>query len=608
MEEIKEENQTEWQTKKIWLSDVIDYKTDIEPYFFTEIYCGTGGGKTEMVKKFITGEMTGTPMKVLLITSRRAKVDEEVADFQDKEDEKIEKTAELFSQYIGREGNVAIKPWRFEEREAHKEEKVEVRGGGHIYQRSAYVTNAVIEYYLLHKYDKKNPNTDLLEKFDMIIVDEVHSLVFDATYQSSPFYVDALIQRYIKLWLNARTKPKCKHMLLMTGTQDVIETFQIPNQAKHVVNKMDTFNGIKPKKVHFTDISGLPTVIKEIVNRGEKCLYIAGSIDRVNKTKKALEEEGISQEQIAVSFSDKEKRSNLDKDLKERMLAAEESIRKDNCLPDNISVFLTTTRYREGINIIDKSIQTLIVDSHAKADVLQMCGRLREGFRDLYVIINSPPHEIDLLQEKMEYDIAAVMLGDRTDRWALDGEMRPRHVSAINLVLLQEWCNEKKEKPVKEKFIELVNEKFRYLKYDPFLERFALYDLRMTGCQYYKSMEDLWEGGFHDKSIFQRLAAAWFQDSSIVIREYSATKTKKQREEEAWLNHKRWELEMFMNEYPIIIENDYESEKIKYIENEFMRIVDGKWKSVNVILKNLNFEYKWIQCGKGGKKRKFVKI
>lgn len=71
--------------EKPFLSNMIDYKRDIEPYPFIQIFSGVGSGKNVFINKLINGHTyigedgepyTVPPKSVLLITSRRAKVEE----------------------------------------------------------------------------------------------------------------------------------------------------------------------------------------------------------------------------------------------------------------------------------------------------------------------------------------------------------------------------------------------------------------------------------------------------------------------------------------------------------------------------------------------------
>ena len=65
-----------------YLSDAIFYETNIAPYRYIQIYAGVGSGKNTFINRFVNGDPeTKIPkMIVLVITSRRSKVDELQAD------------------------------------------------------------------------------------------------------------------------------------------------------------------------------------------------------------------------------------------------------------------------------------------------------------------------------------------------------------------------------------------------------------------------------------------------------------------------------------------------------------------------------------------------
>ena len=67
--------------QKLYLSDTIDYDTDIAPHQFIRIYSGVGSGKNTFVNHLVKGDFfrhhDGTlvpPQHVYLISSRKAKI------------------------------------------------------------------------------------------------------------------------------------------------------------------------------------------------------------------------------------------------------------------------------------------------------------------------------------------------------------------------------------------------------------------------------------------------------------------------------------------------------------------------------------------------------
>ena len=73
------------QIEKKHLSETIDYDRDIAPYRFIKIYSGVGSGKNRFIDRLVQGDYfkhaDGSYVKkqhVLLVTSRRSKVDEQL--------------------------------------------------------------------------------------------------------------------------------------------------------------------------------------------------------------------------------------------------------------------------------------------------------------------------------------------------------------------------------------------------------------------------------------------------------------------------------------------------------------------------------------------------
>ena len=76
---------SEIEENRPYLMETIDYDTDIEPYRFVKIYAGVGSGKNYFIDALAKGGVVehsdGTKLEaksILLITSRRSKVDEQL--------------------------------------------------------------------------------------------------------------------------------------------------------------------------------------------------------------------------------------------------------------------------------------------------------------------------------------------------------------------------------------------------------------------------------------------------------------------------------------------------------------------------------------------------
>lgn len=170
--------------EKKYLSDCIRYTTDIAPYPFIQIYSGVGSGKNTFVDALAKGYEesqpdgrmeTLEPKRVLCITSRRAKVDElknaeDVAyGTQVLEYESLDYVEDLDSYFASKRELSCNGIW----------------GTIPIYQRSIACTNAAIERYLEKHYRADKAEDFLWNRFDIIVVDEAHAVVADASYQTA---------------------------------------------------------------------------------------------------------------------------------------------------------------------------------------------------------------------------------------------------------------------------------------------------------------------------------------------------------------------------------------------------------------------------------------
>ena len=182
--------------KKPQLIDAIDYQKDIAPYKFIKIFSGVGSGKTQLACNMIRGntEYNIPNQTVLLITSRRSTVEETLKQMKNAAVGRAEAFGNLSDE---------VRWDNPDEYERYvriiKEEYGELLTSDvEVYNKSVVCTNAHIEQYFKNEYEPSVRSTHLWELFDTIIVDEVHSLITDATYQSAPFYVLELINEFLR--------------------------------------------------------------------------------------------------------------------------------------------------------------------------------------------------------------------------------------------------------------------------------------------------------------------------------------------------------------------------------------------------------------------------
>ena len=499
-----------------WLSDTIEYERDIKPYHFVAIYSGVGSGKNRFVDSFykVDPQIPNPQMTVLIITSRRAKVDE----ILNENDVNIKSS-------IGRWGNLhKVKSKEETEEEFKKKYKDHLRvliNGNQkhfIYQKSVVCTNAFIEKYMQYIYKPDDITTHLWELFDMIVVDEVHSLILDASYQSAPFYVNDMIKEYLYRYEqgedNYHLFPKCKHLILMTGTPEHMNELCVGrNENLHVLDRREECKNVVPKNIYFMKSSEVKKQLEEKLIIGEKSIYFSQSITKI---KKYYDDISIDDKSvIALSFSNQERREGLSEKEKEKMEETEKSIQEKRKLPDTVQLLLSTERNKEGINIDNKDIINLYVESKHMGDIVQMAGRVRAGVENMYVVLDGGMKTEDVL---MSYDArfsfsklveSPGIKGVVNDFWkevcAEHGSELFNNRYARTTVYKEKWSSD---------FIEYVHNTFPFIRYSYFQNCFLFYENRWNGLWDYAASETYLNSALERGGLTEKFKK-WFPNSTV---------------------------------------------------------------------------------------------
>lgn len=501
--------------------DVIDYPS-IANTPFVQIYAGVGSGKSYFAERFIEGdEEHGIPKKtVLIVTSRRSKVDQTLSD----------KALDISSKLTGTWGEYH---WVLGEGAHDKGVQEHVRtlesdwGTYQVFQKSTICTNAFLEAYQKKIYYAEDITTHLWELFDIIIIDEVHSVVMDATYQSAPFYVRELVNETIHRWKLAKDDPKhyaapmCKQIILMTGTPDAIQNFSVPRGAVKL-DLMTECRNVQPENVHPIKKEQVADKIVKQINAGSRIVYFG------NHTKTAEEfckDTSIPVEVVATSFSKEEKRNGLDAQEKEKMERVEASIRENESIPADVKLFVTTAKNKEGINITDNDIDIMYIESHVGSDVIQMAGRVRNGVKHLYIVTDS--EGVYDQEWKNEAEIIEFMTPNKQP-----SKKDKNKDKTLNFNSFFEWLCDREDinglynhredaQSAVYKHKELatcINQlcsRFPYLQYSYFQNRFLYYSLRKTGKKYVRNKnEEFGEIGEGEKSFWD-VVHEWFPEANI---------------------------------------------------------------------------------------------
>ena len=346
IEEHKEEIIGKTDFKDYW--DYIHY-TETKLYDSTKenennlilITAGVGAGKNTWIQKCLTKELHGFE-KILFITSRKLIKEQMLKDIN------------FSNEYIVCKN---------------------------------YGLNYVITHHSLKEFFRSPEALEKLNElgFRYIVIDEVHSLIADAGYTDTAFYLYSLLQYYHAHGI--------KIICLSATTKNVLPFFEHFKNFKHF-DFTDECKNVKPKSIKVISKAKAFQLLSQ-ANSENKMIYMANSVTDICNSyyKKLTKDFNVDTSSIGIIISDsrcKTEKSNTKNDkLKlclNNMPFLVDYIVKQETLPENINIVLATSRIREGINIKDDNITAMFCEAHDIIDIAQFSGRYRGNLETLYII------------------------------------------------------------------------------------------------------------------------------------------------------------------------------------------------------------------------------
>ena len=509
---------------KLHLTEIIDYDRDIDPHRFISIVAGVGSGKTTFIDNLIKGNVLkhqdGTPVKrqaILLIESRRSKVDEQL------------RSKNAF--YASKAYNDSFRIWYANDEEArvYEEnfERIKVGDPSSIYSTEVFKhsvahTNARIETNLKWSYTPEDPLARPWERFDMIVVDEVHSLITDASYQSAPFYVMRLIEETLK------RSETCK-VITMTGTAKVLNKHPLFAQA-HVVDRMDACVNITPKSVEFITAQEAAQLQRTMLDLDEKFVAFYNHIDPI------LELNKEEPDKTVMSFSAEDRLGVLSADTLKRIKNVQEHMAEKSLLPNDVIGFLTTSRNKEGISINNEDIHAMFIEAHTEADIIQMAGRLRNPVDVLYVVVDSNGYWDPESRFEKKLSMNKFVLGGINDEF--------KALCAEEGYSLQENDDDLRDPVYQHKtlreYIDYIHVEYPYVRFDYFSNRFVYYEQREISKRYDREQNRIFDRAKCWSCDLIALARTWFPKAKCSVSCAALSHEEKQAYVDAYLCENDW--------------------------------------------------------------------
>lgn len=358
-----------------YISDVIDIDDLIQRYgnkIF--IVAGVGAGKSTWVKNVLARKPAGKG-NVLFITSRRAKVEEDT-------------TNSLFDSRLNLEQKRSI--WH------------------------TLVTNSKLAYFIMELCMQEDENShELLDKFldryNYIVIDEVHALAADSTYAESSFHVKAFMEYAVA---------KEKIVIAMTGTPQPIFRYFLKNKwYKLDLTKQCKY--VKPLRVNKIKKENVQKRIESELEAGRKIIYFINNVSKIKvfcqnltEINKRTGKSIVKPENLAVIVSQNRK-EELNNQLKEILGdKSKKTIEMSNdtfshivnnqLLPEKCKVLISTATLREGVDILNENV-TVICENHILSNIVQFCGRTRLGGGAFYIVEDEKQHYIQSSKLLYEY-------------------------------------------------------------------------------------------------------------------------------------------------------------------------------------------------------------
>lgn len=509
------------ESKKPLVADVLDYEHDIAPYKFIKIFSGVGSGKTQLACKLILGdkERRIPRQTVLLITSRRSTVEETLGQMGNHAAGRARAYGNISEdEYADSLGSNADNIRIIKDDDEFFPSDVTV------FNKSVVCTNAHIEQYFRKQHIPAISSTHLWELFDTIIVDEVHSLITDATHQSAPFYVLELINEFLRRCTNHDIQNEDrKHLILMTGTPaplDVLDSEILPfdavRSAEYVL--FDKCENVLPKNVAVVSRKAALGILQNLLKAGEKAVYFSNSV----ATKHSVYENWHIDRsvKVGVSFSSDDGKKIIGKEAADEMEQLNRYIAGNRRLPDDIQLFVSTSRNKEGINIENKDIRFMFVESHFSADIIQMAGRIRAGVEQLYIICDAKQLCTGVDAIAVDFTTNGIVPVHAASNDKSQGYANEHYLQVCAERKVEEIPFNSASKlttyGVVDSYIDYVHKTFPYVRYSYIQNKFAFYEQRRKAEMYTLGECDKFsEALTKSQSALRELIQSWFPGVTV---------------------------------------------------------------------------------------------
>lgn len=153
---------------------------------------------------------------------------------------------------------------------------------------------------------------------------------------------------------------------------------------------LDYRNCHKAEPQHVEIIPGnTATALLKQAEEDNKILYFVADTKHAYKLEKQYNEVGFRATAITSQPDKRKEVYTNDSEIRERRRIeglCERSIREQERFFDEVDIVIATTRLREGVNIKDRRVKTIITALRDSVSLIQCSGRVRHGVENFYII------------------------------------------------------------------------------------------------------------------------------------------------------------------------------------------------------------------------------
>ena len=223
---------------------------------------------------------------------------------------------------------------------------------------------------IYHQWDIKGKDINPAD-YDYIVIDEIHLLLSD-TFSDGAFHVERLI----------KSIPDDKCLIMMSACADRVWNY-LESVLKIKVNFIDLTGKtieVKPKAKSIITSTQAYKLI-ESADENNKVLYFVETTKGAYKLECRL----LAKSKRVIAITSKQK-NRIEETLTEKEQQTLAYLDYRQRFPDDIDIIITTSKLREGLNLIDTRVKMVISELKDYVSLVQCSGRVRHGVENYYIV------------------------------------------------------------------------------------------------------------------------------------------------------------------------------------------------------------------------------